>query len=680
MIDVGVDVGGTFTDFTFFDRESGEHWVKKVPSTPSDVAAAVLTGLEDIDLGRVGNIIHGTTVALNSVIQREGARTALVTTQGFRDHIEIGDTLRYTGGLYDHRWVRTPPYPVPHQRRFEVTERTSGDGEVLVSPEEGQLTAIAEQLAADGVEAVAVCFLNSYMNPANERLAAEILQRELPEAAVTVSSVNPEFREYPRFITAVFNAFITPMIESYITRLEASLRERGFDNEVLYMTSAGGIASREAVLREPLRLLFGAVAGGVSAGGYIARLGSLPSVVTFDMGGTSSDVGFVDDYRPQIVASKVLVAFPIALPHLDVRSIGAGGGSIAQRTDDGTIRVGPESAGAEPGPACYGKGGTAFTVTDANLLLGRIGASALLGGDVQLDVERSREAAQRLADEVGIPDIHELAAGVLDICNTNMYGAIREVSIERGNDPADLALIAFGGAGGLHATAIAERLEMGRVVVPKNAGIFSALGLLSADRRLDLVQPYLRPLPAVEFDDVASQLLLLGSQARDSLKAEGLAESEIEIEFVFGMRYAGQIHEEEVRTTSPKTDYDSLTTLFGDLYESRYGFRREPELAELVNLRVVGLGRTAKPDLARAVAKDAGGSSGAEVAATRPVYFDGEFVDCPVFVRRSLAPGHAIEGPAIVEEYDSTVVLNPGWHATVDASGSLHLQRIQHRA
>ncbi|MBJ86941.1 MAG: hypothetical protein CL461_01745 [Acidimicrobiaceae bacterium] len=673
MIDVGVDVGGTFTDFTFFDRESGDHWVKKVSSTPSDVAAAVLAGLEDVELSRVGNIIHGTTVALNSVIQRAGAKTAIVTTKGFRDHIEIGDTLRYTGGIYDHRWVRTPPYPVPHEQRFTIDERTSGDGEVTVAVNDSEVEQLAETLAELEFEAVAVCFLNSYMNPENERRAADVLAKHLPNVAISISSVNPEFREYPRFITTVFNAFIAPMIAEYVNRLEAALGERGYANKVLYMTSAGGIASRDAILEEPMRLLFGAVAGGVSAGAYIARLGNIPSVVTFDMGGTSSDVGFVEDYRPQITATKVLVAFPIALPHLDVRSIGAGGGSIAMSTPDGTIRVGPESAGADPGPACYGRGGNDFTVTDANLLLGRIGETGLLGGEVALDRTLSEDAAQRLAAEVGMSDIYEMAAGVIDICNTNMYGAIREVSIERGSHPADLALVAFGGAGGLHAIAVADRLDMARVVVPRNAGIFSALGLLAADPRRDMVQPYLRPLSAVDFEDVGSQLLVMGNKARDILKAEGLNETDIDIEYRFGMRYAGQVYEEEVVAKSPATDYDQLAADFGNLYEGKYGFRREPEFAELINLRVVAIGRTAKPDLARALEQQSPAKP--DYTTTRQVYFDGEFRECPVLQRLTLKAGDEIEGPAIVEEYDSTVVIAPDWNARIDNVGSLIMER-----
>ena len=291
-----------------------------------------------------------------------------------------------------------------------------------------------------------------------------------------------------------------------------------------------------------------------------------------------------------------------------------------------------------------------------------------------LDRSLAEESARRLADEVGMSDIYELAAGVIDICNTNMYGAIREVSIERGSDPADLALIAFGGAGGLHALAIADRLEMARVVVPRNAGIFSALGLLAADPRRDMVQPYLRPLPAVDFDDVGSQLLFLGNQTRDMLKAEGLSETAIDIEYRFGMRYAGQVYEEEVVAKSPNTDYAQLAADFGDLYEEKYGFRREPELAELVNLRVVGIGRTTKPDLTRALDQQ---QSPAETGHTamRQVYFDGEFLNCPVFARLTLSEGDAIEGPAVVEEYDSTVVVAPGWHARVDNVGSLIMER-----
>lgn len=676
VLEIGVDVGGTFTDFTFFDHDAGRLWVKKVSSTPEDVAQGVLNGLAEEDLERVQSILHGTTVAINAVLQAKGAKTAILTTAGFQDHIEIGDTLRYTGGLFDHKWVRTRP-PVPHSLRFTVNERTAPDGRIDIPVSEEELEKILERLKEENVESLAVCFLNSYVNDRNEMEAAAFFAERLPGLHISASSVNPEFREYPRFITAVFNAYITPMIAGYIQRLGDGLAEAGYAGDVLYMTSAGGILGEKAIVQEPLRLLFGAVAGGVSAGAHIAQLTDSPNLATFDMGGTSTDVGFVDDFRTQVTPSKVLQAFPIALPHLDVRSIGAGGGSIASLAPDGALKVGPESAGATPGPACYGRGGRDFTVTDANLLLGRLGTEALLGGDVALDLDAAQRSAKELAKNVGISDIYELAAGVLDICNTNMYGAIREVSIERGEDPQDLALVAFGGAGGLHAIPLAERLSMPKVLVPRNAGIFSALGLLLADRRLDFVRNFNTPLGLADVEEMVRHLQKMESEGRDALLEEGIEPENIGITYRIGMRYQGQVYEEEVILEKLDFDLKEIGERFGALYEEKYKFRREPEASEIVNLRVVAVGKTKKPDLRqqRLDEEDQKIQRKGEEKTTRKVFFGDEFVDCPVLDRNYLKPGQQLDGPTIIEEYDSTIAVFPSWKANVDEYSNLVLTR-----
>ena len=673
MIDIGIDIGGTFTDFVFL-HEDGHGAVSKVPTTPDDLAGAVMRGLEHVDLREVSSIVHGTTAALNAILQSRGAETAIVTTRGFRDQIEIGDTRRYTGGLFDHRWVRTRPYPVPHSRRFEVTERMSPVGEVDIAPDPADVAAVAEALERAGVEAVAICLVNSYTNGANERAVFDVLSARLPNVHFVLSSTNPEFREYSRWITAVLNASVSPLLKEYVQSLGGALRARGYAGEVMWMTSSGGLIPEEVVIPEPLRLLMGGLAGGVSASAYLAERIAAPNVATFDMGGTSSDVGFIKNYRTHVAPSAVIDAFPIALPDLEVKSIGAGGGSIAWLTEEGLVKVGPQSAGAVPGPAAYGAGGTELTVTDANLVLGRLGAKSLLNGDLTLDVGLACAAAERLSQRAGIADVHELASGVIDIAVINMYGAIREVSVERGEDPEQMALVAFGGAGGLHGALIAERLSMPRVVVPRDAGNFSAFGMLVADRRYDYVSSYIRGLMSADLDEVRTRLCALGEEGRSRLRGDGVKDTDIAVTHKIGMRYQGQTWEEEVILDRMEFDHADLGRWFGDIYQERYDFRREPEASEIVNLRVVATGRSGH----RAVRADdiVGAADAAEaLKERRAVYFDGAFADTPIYDRGRLAPGASVAGPAVVEEYDSTTLVPPGWSASVDGDRNLVLTR-----
>jgi N-methylhydantoinase A len=386
-------------------------------------------------------------------------------------------------------------------------------------------------------------------------------------------------------------------------------------------------------------------------------------------------VGFIKNFRTHVVPSQVIEAFPIALPDLDVKSIGAGGGSIAWLTDEGLIKVGPQSAGASPGPAAYGAGGSELTVTDANLVLGRLGAKSLLNGAMTLDSGLATAAAERLGERSGIEDLHELCAGVIEIAVTNMYGAIREVSVERGENPEEMVLVAFGGAGGLHATAIAERLSMPRVVIPHDAGNFSAFGMLVADRRYDFVSSYIRGLMRSDLDVIKARLARMGEDGRSQLRRDGLKDSDIGMAYKIGMRYQGQTWEEEIILDGLDFDHADLGRLFGDVYEERYEFRREPEASEIVNLRVVATGRSGH----RAVRQDeiAGGTNAADaLKERRPVYFNGAFVETPVYERSKLAPGAAIEGPAVIEEYDSTALLLPGWNGAVDGDRNLIFTRL----
>jgi N-methylhydantoinase A len=674
LIDIGIDVGGTFTDFVFL-HEDGRGDVAKVSTDPEDLAAAVMRGLERVDLREVSSIVHGTTAALNAILQHKGAATALVTTAGFRDQIEIGDTRRYTGGLFDHKWTRTRPYPVPHSRRFAIRERMSPTGEVMIAPDLGDLQTVADQLMTIGVEAVAICFINSYLSPANERVTHEFLAAQLPSVHFTLSSTNPEFREYSRWITAVLNASVSPLLREYVLKLEAALKARGYAGEVMWMTSSGGLIAQDLVIEEPLRLLMGGLAGGVSASAYLAERISAPNVATFDMGGTSSDVGFIKNYRTHVVPNAVVDAFPVALPDLEVKSIGAGGGSIAWLTEEGLIKVGPHSAGASPGPAAYGLGGTELTVTDANVILGRLAGKSLLHGALALDSDLAMRAAERLAAKARIDDVYGLAAGVIEIAVTNMYGAIREVSVERGEDPEEMVLVAFGGAGGLHALAIAERLSMPRVIIPRDAGNFSAFGMLVADRRYDYVSSYIRRLPRADLAEVKARLAGMGDEGRERLRRDGVDDGDIDIAYKVGMRYQGQTWEEELVLSTLTFDRDELGRWFGDVYEERYEFRREPEASEIVNLRVVATARSRHRAARRDDTVGTADPSDA-LKERRDVYFNGGFVDTPIYERSRMAPGAAISGPAVIEEYDSTALLLPGWSAAVDDDRNLVFARV----
>lgn len=668
--DVGVDIGGTFTDLVFYERATGRLKVGKVPSTPEDPSVGLLAGLEDRELDQLNRFVHATTVVLNALLQRRGADIAMVTTLGFRDHIEIGDTRRYTGGLFDHRWRREKPLALPHSHRFVVAERTMYDGEVIAKPDDAELDQLAADIEAAGVDAVAVCFINSYINPENEDHVTEYLRGKLPDKLVVPSSRIPEFREYPRFTTAILNSFCAPVASRYVARLDEEMKRGGYSRDVSYMGSSGGIVTGEHVVGNPATMLWGGVVGGVTASTNLGQQIGIPHMVTFDMGGTSTDVALIRNYAPSVVNERHVGAFPLAIPQVDVHSIGAGGGSIA-RVEEGVLKVGPTSAGAQPGPACYGRGGTEFTVTDANLVLGRIRPESLLAGGMTIDPELSRKAAEKLLPETGLPSVEALAEGVIEIANTHMYGAIREVSVERGEDPAELALIAFGGAGPMHACEVADKLGIDTVVVPKEAGDFSALGLLLSDQRHDLVRGYVSSLAAADMQHVAATFDELEAQAREVLADEGFGEETVHLTRIVDMRYADQAYEEQVvLEVGELPSAERLGELFQAAYLKRYGYQREIEMCEIVNLRVTAMGAVEKPSL---VDRDRGAARGepGEVTLT----FGGEPRAGRVHDRGTIASADALQGPAIVEEYSSTTVVPPGWSGGNDELGTLILKK-----
>jgi N-methylhydantoinase A len=664
--ELGVDIGGTFTDLVIYDRSSGHLSVAKVSSTPDDPSRAMLEALAETPLPDLTRFIHASTVVLNSLLQRRGAEIAMVTTLGFRDHIEIGDTRRYTGGLFDARWRREKPLALPHSRRHTIAERTRFDGSVVREPDPADLERVATELEAQGVEAVAICLLNSYANAANEDAVAAFLRERLPKMLVVTSSQVPEFREYPRFTTAVLNSFCAPVTSRYVGKVDKELGAAGFGRDVSYMGSSGGIATGAHVIENPTTMLWGGVVGGVTASSHLGRLMGVPHMVTLDMGGTSTDVALIRDNAPSVVAERTLGAYPLAVAQVDVHSIGAGGGSIAYM-EEGMLKVGPKSAGAVPGPACYGRGGEEFTVTDANVVLGRILPSSRLAGDMALDVGRARAAAERLLSDSGLGSIEELAEGVIEIANTHIDGAIREVSVERGEDPSELALIAFGGAGPMHACEVAAKLGVSTVLIPREAGDFSALGLLLSDHRHDLVRGYLRPLSETTAAELRSEFDEIESAGRERLRADGFGEEEVELTLLVDMRYAGQSYEEQI----PAGDLDpaNLAEEFQARYKRRYGYQRDASMCEIVNLRVTATGVVPKPSLAAATTLEDIPDESAQVI------FGNLAQEATVRHRDALPAGAAVSGPAVLEEYSSTLVVPPGWAGEVNEFGCVVLRK-----
>jgi N-methylhydantoinase A len=674
--EVAIDIGGTFTDFVFLDRATRKVTVRKVPSTPQDPASAVFDGLADQQLATYSRFVHATTIAVNAILQQRGAVTALVTTAGFRGLIDIGDTRRYTGGLFDHTWQRERPFAVPHERRFCVRERMSAKGESLGAPSVDELDHIVEQIRAADAEAVAICFLNSFANPIHEQLVQRHLRERLEGVHVMVSSDLREFREFPRFITAIFNAYVAPLMSDYVEALDRDLIERGYRHKVSWMGSAGGVQGKETVVRAPLNLLWGGVVGGVTAGAHLARISGLQDVMTLDMGGTSTDVALVKDGHPATASDRPMGAFPLAIRQVDVSSVGAGGGSIGWVDDDGVLKVGPRSSGAAPGPACYGRGGTDFTVTDANLLLGRLGARSLLAGGMEIDRAAAVAAAELLLARAPLGEAYEVAKGVLEIATTHLEGALRQVSVDRGEDPAKLGLIAFGGAGPMHGCEVAERLGIQTVIVPRFAGAFSASGLLVADERYDYVRSFIWPLMEADLDQARRLFVEMEQEARADIDASGLPGTELTFLYTLEMRYIGQAYAEEIvfETLDQVVDRDYVGEIFRAAYERRYHYHRDVEMAEIANLRLTAIGVGETPSGALDMAVSAASTNG-HGAMTRKVFFDGDWAETQVVDRATLASGAQLEGPAIIEEYDSTTVVPPSWTATVDDHAEMRLER-----
>jgi N-methylhydantoinase A len=657
---LGVDVGGTFTDLVALVGE--ELVTAKVPSTPRDQADGVVRAVDaaGLALDAVVAFAHGSTVATNALLERRGARIALVTTAGFRDVIEIGRQNR--PALYDLTRDR-PPALVPRELRFTVAERMGPVG-VVTPLDEASLDEAVAAVAEAGVDAVAVCLLFGFLYPEHEQRVGEALRSGLDGVHVALSSeVLPEFREYERCSTTVADTYLTPKLAAYLRSLATRVRERGLPDP-LVMQSSGGVTGIEVAAGHAARCVLSGPAGGVVGAAWVAGLSGHDDLLTFDMGGTSTDVAPVLAGKVQTTTESVVAGVPIKLPMVDVHSVSAGGGSIAWVDDGGALRVGPRSAGADPGPAAYGQGGDEPTVTDANLLLGYLADGAELGGEVVLRAELAERSLQRLGERLGL-DAHETARGVVRVADAEMTKALRVISVERGLDPREFTLVAFGGAGGMHACALAEELGIARVLVPRASGVLSALGLAISDVRRDEVRPMFDDLSDADLAEAEAAFAEMEASARAQLTGSGEASHPPELRREADLRYRGQSFE----LTVPADDLGALAERFAERHERQYGYSIQDEAVELVNLRLVATVPGSKPKLREPEAREA-----AEPGRRR-ASFDGEWRDVPVLARADLGAGSTIDGPAIVEFAEATCVLRPGWRGVVDEVGTLVVER-----
>ena len=670
---VGVDVGGTFTDLVELDPASGRVRLAKVPSTLDNQAFGVLNALREAgcDLQTLALIVHGTTTTTNAVLERKLSRTGLITTAGFRDILELGRRTRPQA--YGMKGEFRPL--IPRDLRLEVPERMDCDGLVVTPLDEDAVRQAAQQLVDAGCEALVIHFLHAYANPAHEQRAAEIAREVWPNAYITTGhSLLSESREFERGVTAAANASVQPIIDRYIRRLTAELKSGGYKRDVLVMNGNGGMVSAERVALEAAKTVMSGPASGVMAAAYTGRQAGMRDLITYDMGGTSTDVALIRDAEPTVSNEiEIEYAMPIHVPMVDVRTVGAGGGSIARVNPAGLLEVGPESAGATPGPICYGRGGTLPTISDANLLLGRLDPSRLASvEDVSIETVTDIFESE-LGAKLGV-DATEAAAAVIRLGNTKMAGAIRMVSVSLGADPRDFALFAFGGAGPLHACALARELGIPRVLVPSRPGITNAIGCVVADLRHDFVRTLNTPLDALDPADLHKVFAAQEAEGDALIDAESITLSERRHVHSVDMQFIGQTHLLRVPLERPDVDRETLQALFEAAYYKRFRVKLDNIRANLVNANTSVIGTRAALDLSTLI--DPTGRKGTLAQAEtgrRQVYFDG-WHDTPIYWRDHLPADFSLTGPAIVQQMDTTVLIEPGDRARGDAQGNIIIE------
>lgn len=678
---IGVDVGGTFTDFHIMDLEGGGDRVFKRPSTPDNPADAIIEGLKtlvaegEVDAAEIRRICHGTTVATNALIQRKGGTVALVTTEGFRDLLEIGRQTR--PHMYDVNLDHPAPL-VERRLRLTAAERVDARGQVLRDLDDADVSRLVERFVADGVKSCAVCLLFSFLNPEHERKIGAALEA----AGISTSlscEVQPEFREYERMSTTVLNAYLVPVMNHYLAKLEQALSEDLPEASVGINQSSGGLMSIRQARRFPVRTALSGPAGGVIGAAHIARLAGREDVITLDMGGTSADVCMIEGEQAGVAFDRSIGGYPVRLPMVDVNAVGAGGGSIVWFDRGGMLQVGPYSAGAKPGPACYGLGGTEPTVTDANLILGRLSPKGLLDGRVPLDMDLAREAFRPIADRLGV-SIEQAALGCIDIVVANMVRAIRAVSVERGHDPRSFTLMPFGGGGPLHAEDVARSLQMAGIVVPPNPGILCAQGIVVSDLKENLVRTNRVPLATASVPRMREVARELMEEAERWFAIEEVERRDRSVALSLDLRYVGQNYELSVPTAETLLgdgDAEAIVRLIADqfhaLHETNYGHSDPSAEIEVINYRCVARGRLYRGAMPAARKMRQPTPAPRSV---RDVWFGAAGpLRTPIYERDDLDPGHRVDGPAVIEQMDTTTLVMPGTTATIDAALNLILEK-----
>ncbi len=665
---VGVDVGGTFTDLVLLDPDGGGIRFAKVPTTPENQAFGVLAALDEtgVSLEGIETIVHGTTITTNALLERKISRCGLITTKGFRDVLELGRRTRPRP--YGLKGTFVPL--IPRELRLEVDERLDAQGRVVTALDEDGVARAVGRLLALGCESLVIHFLHSYVDPTHERRAAEIAAELWPNRYITMGhAVLAEFREYERGVTATVNAAVQPVLHRYLSRLADELEGRGYDRDFLVMQGNGGTVSSRIASETAVNTVMSGPAAGVMAAAYVAKSVGLADVITFDMGGTSCDVGLIEGGAPQVSSDlEIEYAMPVHVPMVDVHSIGAGGGSIASIDKAGMLKVGPESAGAVPGPVCYGRGGTRPTITDANLLLGRLDANALLGIENPVPRARIRDIFRaELGEALGL-EAEAAAAATLRVANDRMAGALRMVSLARGHDPRDFALFAFGGAGPLHATQLARELGVPRVLVPARPGIINALGCVVADIRHDYVNTVNTTLAELDMGLVRETLLAQIAEGRATVERERVETEALDFIHTADMQFLGQTHILTVPVAGPEVTREVLQGDFEAAYWSRFEVELPEIRAVLVNLNTAVIGRRRAVDL---TAMGTRGSDRPEPVATRQVWFEAGWRETPVYRRADIGPGARFQGPAVIEQLDTTVLAEPGDLVEADGAGNL---------
>ena len=667
---VGIDIGGTFTDLQILDARLGTTVAHKVPTTPEDPSIGLIAGLKEAGarynfaLHDVGYLLHGTTIATNAVLERKFPAGALVTTAGFEDILEIGRHSRR-----DIYTVKPVPVPalIERRRRLGVAERITGRGAIETAITEAALDDLVRRIAALQVETVAVCLLNAYVNSAHEEIVAKRLARDLPGLTVSLSAqVSPELREYERTSTTVLNALLMPVVQVYLARLEKRMAAEGLDCRLLIVQSNGGVCSAETAGAEPVRLLLSGPSGGALGALTLAKSLDEPDLVGVDMGGTSFDVCVVSGNRIEVVAQGEIDRLPVRVPMIEIRTIGAGGGSIARVDATGRASVGPQSAGAHPGPVCYARGGTEPTVTDANLLLGRLDPAFFLGGRMPLDLDVAGQALQaKFARPLGL-GLEAAAEGLLALTNTNLAAAIRVSLFEKGLDPRDFAMASFGGAGSIHACAVADELGITRVIFPLNASTFSAWGILHSDIGHDFARSRVMPFDADVVSHARDVMAALHAEADARLASDGIASADRIFKFAADLRYRGQAFELTVPWDTGAT-VETVASAFHAMHQQRFSYSNSNDAVELVTLRLTGIGRLARNMSSSAEAT----TSTTSTISHRRVWLSERWHDVPVWRRDAIGPGLTIDGPAIIEEEYTTSLVGIGWMAVLGASGAI---------